>query len=223
MTFKYTYGMLLRSVTCAAAIIGATSASAATVELVVNGDFSAGSTGFTSDFADAGGSGPGLAQFSIRNSNYFGLLPQDGNFMAVNGGNLGALPTVWSQDIAVTAGTEYTFSFQLGGTTTVPTPAGKLSIQFDGAEFLNATASTGSPAAFQLFESSFVASATGIFALSFVEQSTGFGGNDYGIDDISLTFDDSVVSPPAVPLPAAGWMLLAGVGGLAAIRRRKTS
>ena len=27
--------------------------------------------------------------------------------------------------------------------------------------------------------------------------------------------------PPVVPLPAAGWMLLAGVGGLAAMRRRK--
>lgn len=222
MTLKPTCKMVLRSAMCAAAFIGATSVSAATVELVTNGDFSAGSTGFTSDFTEVGG-GPGLAQFSIRNSNYFGLLPQDGNFMAVNGGNQGALPTVWSQDIAVTSGTEYSFSFLLGGTTTVPTPAGQLSIQFDGTEILNATASTSNPAAFQLFGSTFVAGATGIFALSFVEQSTGFGGNDYGIDDISLTFNDSVVSPPAVPLPAAGWMLLASLGGLAAIRRRNKS
>ncbi len=206
---------------CAAAFIGATSVSAATVELVVNGDFSAGSSGFTSDFGDAGGSGPGLAQFSIRNSNTLGLLPQDGNFMAVNGGNQGTFPTVWSQDIAVTSGTEYTFSFLLGGTTAAPFPPGQLSIQFDGAEILNATASTGSPAAFQLFGTTFAASATGTFALSFVEQSNGFGGNDYGIDDISLTFDDSVVSPPAIPLPAAGWMLLAGLGGIAAMKRRK--
>ncbi|MEM6566714.1 MAG: hypothetical protein AAF665_19850, partial [Pseudomonadota bacterium] len=139
MNFKYTCAMLLRSVTCAAAFIGATSVSAATVELVTNGDFSAGSTGFTSDFTEVGG-GPGLAQFSIRNSNYFGLLPQDGNFMAVNGGNTGSLPIVWSQDIAVTSGTEYMFSFLLGGTTTVPTPAGNLSVQFDGMEILNATA-----------------------------------------------------------------------------------
>ncbi len=143
--------------------------------------------------------------------------------MAINGGNQNALPTVWSQDIAVISGTEYSFSFLLGGTTTVPTPAGQLSIQFDGAEILNATASTGSPATFQSFGSTFVASATGTFALSFIETSIGFGGNDYGIDDISLTFDDSVAPPAAVPLPATGWLVLACMGGMAAMRRRKTS
>lgn len=35
---------------------------------------------------------------------------------------------------------------------------------------------------------------------------------------VSYTVPDE---PPPVPLPAAGWMLIAGIGGLAALRRRK--
>lgn len=44
------------------------------------------------------------------------------------------------------------------------------------------------------------------------------GGNAY-LDNLSL----DVTVPAPVPLPAAGLMLLAGVGGLAAMRRRKTA
>jgi hypothetical protein len=36
-------------------------------------------------------------------------------------------------------------------------------------------------------------------------------------DTLALSYDDM----PPVPLPAAGWMLIAGIGGLAALRRRK--
>jgi hypothetical protein len=34
-------------------------------------------------------------------------------------------------------------------------------------------------------------------------------------------FDFEPNTPPAVPLPAAGWMLIAGIGGLVAMKRRQ--
>lgn len=49
----------------------------------------------------------------------------------------------------------------------------------------------------------------------------GFNG---GINDITYSYARVVnppPPPPTVPLPAAGWMLLAGIGGLAALRRRR--
>ena len=35
--------------------------------------------------------------------------------------------------------------------------------------------------------------------------------------------EDQIQQPSPIPLPAAGWLLLLGVGGLAALKRRKTA
>ncbi|MEM8581636.1 MAG: VPLPA-CTERM sorting domain-containing protein, partial [Pseudomonadota bacterium] len=43
-------------------------------------------------------------------------------------------------------------------------------------------------------------------------------GTGAGLDD---NHDDYVWKVEVVPLPAAGWLLLAGMGGLAAMKRRK--
>jgi hypothetical protein len=44
------------------------------------------------------------------------------------------------------------------------------------------------------------------------------GSGNIRIDDLVLDY-----TAPAVPLPAAGWLLLAGLGGLAAAKRRKSA
>lgn len=53
----------------------------------------------------------------------------------------------------------------------------------------------------------------------------GVFGTNNGPAEYTMTFTVTENAPPPVPLPAAGWLLLASVGGLAAFkgRRRKTS
>lgn len=198
--------------------LAGTSASAATIELITNGDFESGTGGFDTDFTNANGGFPGLATVSVVSGTYFGLSPSAGNaHLAVNGRDRATSPaTVWSQDLALVAGTLYTLSFDLGGTSAAPTPVGQVSVQLNGTELLTAAAPAGP--SYLSFGTTFTALSTGTFALAFEELSLGFGGNDYGLDNISLTYNDAVTTP--VPLPAGGLMLL---GGLAAFgwHRRK--
>lgn len=44
--------------------------------------------------------------------------------------------------------------------------------------------------------------------------------NFFAFDGVSFVFDVTLEPPAPIPLPAAAWMLLAGLGALAALRRR---
>lgn len=73
-------------------------------------------------------------------------------------------------------------------------------------------------------------SAVGSWEIGGVQPFSNVGGNRYGwlvFNELdTLAFDNAsmrTIDSAVVPLPAAGWLLLGGIGGLAALKRRKRS
>ena len=124
----------------------------------------------------------------------------------------------WGQTVNVVSGTEYDLSFWMmslfgSGSTT-------LGISFDGTTVKTVDNFGAGSGVWTEFTASWVATSTGAIDVQLLELSTGFAGNDYALDDISLTFEDQN-TVAAVPLPAAGWLLVGSLAGLAGLGRRR--
>lgn len=207
-----------------AALFAATSASAA---VVVNGDFEAGNTGFTSSYTyQAPFTAPDLAEakYSVALSaanthslfaNYNDHTSGSGQYMVVNGSGTANTIVYASSPISVTSGL-YNFSAWLS----TAYPGNEAVLQFTVTPDVGAVVSLGNFNApttvgvWQQVGASFVvAPGTTSITLSIVNQNIALGGNDFGIDDITLT---------SVPEPATWGLMLAGFAmtGFAARRRR---
>jgi hypothetical protein len=198
---------------------------ASTVDLIVNGDFEAGDTGFFTDltvdnsFIDAGEysivTNPTTVNGSFTSSGDH--TTGSGNMMAINGTTTpGTLS--WGQTVNVVTGTQYNLSFWVmslfgNGSTS-------LGINFDGSTVKTVDNIGAGSGVWTQFTESWVATSTGAIDVKLLEFSTGFAGNDYALDDISLTFEETTTIQP-VPLPAAGWLLIGGVAGLFGLRSRR--
>ncbi len=223
------------AIAAAMAVLGVASASHAAVNIVTNGDFSAGNTGFTSAYAyDAYANTPpnglyleghytvGSDPAAVHNS-WYPLT--DGNpRLLVNGSTNMADPTIWQEALTTVAGQSYNFSAQAAniccnGDYQGPNDASRLLFQVSyngGATYqLLAALQTNPPGdagQFGTVTASFTA--TGASTLvRIIDDFNAPGGNDFAIDNISVS---------ATPEPGTWALMIAGVGLAGfALRRRE--
>ena len=207
-----------------AALLSTAAIAAQADSLLVNGDFEAGNTGFTSALRYDAGNGANPATYDVDTdpkvwfgnfASYGDHTTGTGNMMMVNGSQT-VEDVVWSQTVAVQASTDYDF----GGWISAMFPgASALALQIAAATIGTITGPSIS-SIWQEFGFGWNSGGSTSAVISLLQASNGFGGNDYALDDLSFVGPDAPPPAAVIPLPAAGWRLLASLGGLAAARRR---
>ena len=204
-------------------------AGVASADLITNGNFSAGNTGFTSAYAPVPPGDiylPATYEIVSFNTGHSAFTPfydhtsgnASGRYMAVNGTNTGLAPA-WAQTVNLTAG-NYNLSAWFASLVS-QAPA---SLQFHivptvGSSMVSSTFFAPSTVA-NWAQSSFAfnIATTGSYSIQIWDTNQAFSGNDYAIDDISLT---AVV--PLPPAAYAGLASLAGIGAFGGIRRKRNA
>jgi hypothetical protein len=215
--------MIMRPLLALAAI-AALSTSAFAQNLIVNGDFEAGNTGFTSGYANT----PvnlGAGEYSVRTdgSTWNGAFTSfgdhtsgTGNMMVVNGDDAIGTP-VWGQtSIAVTPNTDYYFSAWI--TSVFPSSPATLQFSINGSTLGSIIqATSGTPDWLQFYATWNSGSNTSI-DLGIVNLNTAAGGNDFALDDLEFSTTAPVSAAPE-PGSLALLGLIAPVVGF--LRRRR--
>lgn len=188
-------------------------------ELVVNGDFSTGATGFTSDYVPGFGGTYGLLsaagtyavstnpQLTHVNFQSFGdHTTGNGNMLVVNGADvLGQ--NVWCQTVAVTPNTDYAFSAWLASAVS-GSPA-ELVFTINGATIGTPLLAPWATGQWVNFYSVWNSGANTSATICITNQNSQDSGNDFALDDISFApfctyTDDIVVTEQAYPEPDLG-------------------
>jgi len=208
-----------------------TAAAAHAAILLINGDFEDGNTGFSSGHeyvapvgsnACCGGlSAPTTYAVASDANTYHALLsggPQSGElFLAVNGA-AEADVTVWAQIVAVTPNTTYNFAGWVSsiGNTNIAS----LTVTINGVAVISALSPSTTVGLWSAFVGNWASGAADSAAIRIVNGQTASDGNDFGLDNLSLTLTDGANGDGVVPAPAALGLFGLGLLGLALLRRR---
>ena len=196
--------------------------------LIGNGDFSAGNSGFGSEYLFTATDDclpPGVYDIVARPrdchpywESFGDHTSGDGNMMAINGAS-NANVEVWSETVTVVPETQYYFSTWIASSH--PTSPAMLDFSINGASIGTTFTAAATPGLWQQFYTSWYSGVNTTAQLSLVNQNTTFYGNDFALDDI--VFDtmlptaandvgNNVPEPPFWPLLAVaiGASLVAG-------------
>lgn len=209
--------------------LGASSASALT-NLVANGDFEAGNSGFSSDYLFASpNSGEGQYFVGTNAQAWNGNLITSpdhtlgGGLMFLGNGSSTAV-RVWfsSEAIPVSSATDYFFEAWVMNLCCRPgtlgngvDPVGPSVLSFYANDELLGTRTSSELGVWEPLSTIWSSGAATSVTLKLVNSNTAFGGNDFAVDDIFLGTETSV------PEPTTGVLVVAGLGGLTAHQQRR--
>ncbi len=164
------------------------------VNLIVNGNFNQGDTGFDSDYVYGTGGGAGLlsneGQYAIAGNagtthNQFANCNDHtggGNMMVVNAS--GVTNNVWCQTVTVNANTDYDFSAWVTSVTS-QNPA-RLQFSVNGSLLGNVFQAASNTCNWQQFNAQWASGASASAEICIVNVNQTPAGNDFAIDDISF-------------------------------------
>jgi hypothetical protein len=211
------------AVALAAALLGAASSASAAVNLVTNGDFSAGNTGFGSDYTFSVGNTTPPAVYDIDDdpndghpafTSYGDHTTGTGLMMVVNGSEVPNQRVWYENGISVAANTNYYFSTWISSAH--PVSPAKLNFSINGGAIgatFNASSTTG---VWQQFFTVWNSGANATANIALTNQNLAFSGNDFALDDISLS-----TARPGVPEPASWALMILGFGAAGSMLRRR--
>ena len=182
--------------------------------LVTNGDFEAGATGFTSDYVLTGSnSTEGQYTVTATPSSFNGAFFNGGDhtsgtgkMMVINGATSGS-PAVWRQTITVTALTTYQFRGFVA--TAVAGGPAVLNLKINGFQMGSSITAPNGVGTWIQWDQSFTPLVNSTATLEIINSNLSTFPNDFYLDDLSVQ---------AVPEP----MTLAAMGlGLMMLKRRR--
>jgi hypothetical protein len=203
----------------------AITANAVAANLVVNGDFEAGNSGFSSDYAYAPGSNTTESQYTVRTDPF----PWNGFFVShgdhTNGtglmyvGNGDPTPDsiVWESATAVTVlpNTDYFFeawAMNVCCNLSYSGPNSPAVLEFAvvglAVESLGTIATKFPAGEWQFLGTTWNSGANTSVVLQIVNQNTAIGGNDFALDDIHFSTESSIPEPGTLTLLAVAAGLL---------------
>jgi hypothetical protein len=188
-----------------------TGSTLSTTNLITNGDFESGNTGFTSSYVSNIDLGPEGRYYVTESpttthpafSNCGDHTSGTGKQMVINGATVAGV-AIWSQTVSVQPGQDYVFSYWVQ-TVHVDNPS-ILQLSVNGVLAGSPYTVINTNCVWQQFQYNASSGASTSLTLSLVNQNTAASGNDFAIDDLTfkVVLDDSktvnVTVNPSLPV-----------------------